>query len=612
MRHRLQFFLYLFIFWLIVHLSSKLVFLIYHFQQLKETGLSIIPGVFWYGLKLDLSATGYLMALPAVFLIILSMAPAKIVKPVFDTYVIILLVIMGFLLSVDIELYRHWGFRLDHTPLLYIDNPDLMMASVEIWVIIKQVAIMLLFSGSMFMLYRRFVSPLLKQFKPEKIYTSLIFILLLGSLIIPVRGGFGIAPVNVGTAYFHHDVFANHAAINVYWNLGYSLSKMKSGKNPYKYFKEEKAENIFRSLFPETKKNENIILKTRPNIVFIVLESFTAKAIEPLDGLPGVTPHFNQLAGEGVLFENIFASGDRTDKAFVSIMSGYPAQPDQSIIKLPKKTQTLPNICRILVNDNYNTMFCYGGDADFANFRSYLSNSGFRKIISLKDFDSKHNTSKWGVHDHIVFDRFFEELNKNNEPFFSVLLTQSSHEPFDVPHKSEFAGESETELFLNSIHYTDSCLGAFFEKVKHEDWYENTLFVLVADHGARNPGNNKVFEPQRFHIPMLWLGKAIHTEPAKVDKYGSQFDLATTLLNQLGYEHNEFIFGKDLLSENTPSHSFYVFNNGFGFLTDSAFVAFDNRAKLTVFQEGSDENVKTNLERGKAMLQMAFEDFLKR
>lgn len=612
MKIRLYFFLKLFIFWFAVQFASKLVFLLYHFQLVKESGFSIIPGVFWYGLKLDLSATGYLMALPALFLVILSMAPARIVKMVFDVYVIFLLVILGFLLSVDIELYRHWGFRLDHTPLLYMDNPDLMMASVETLVFIKQVLIMLLFSASMFMLYRKFVSPLLKQFKPEKIYTSLVFILLLGSLIIPVRGGFGIAPVNVGTAYFHHDVFANHAAINLYWNLGYSLSKMKSGKNPYRYFKEEQAENIFRSLFPETEKNEKIILKPRPNIVFIVLESFTAKVIEPLGGLPDVTPHFNRLAGEGVLFENIYAGGDRTDKAFVSIMSGYPAQPDQSIIKLPKKTQTLPNICRILLNNGYNTMFCYGGDPDFANFRSYLSNSGLRKIVSLKDFESRHNTSKWGVHDHIVFDRFFEELNKNSEPFFSVLLTQSSHEPFDVPHKSEFAGESETELFLNSIHYTDSCLGVFFEKVKHEAWFENTLFVLVADHGSRNPGNNKVFDPQRFHIPMLWLGKAIHTEPAKVDKYGSQFDLATTLLNQLGYEHKEFKFGKDLLSENTPSYSFYVFNNGFGFLNDSASVAFNNRAKLTVFQEGPEESVKENLEKGKALLQVAFEDYLRR
>ena len=540
------------------------------------------------------------------------MASVKIVKPVFDTYIIILLLIIGFLLSVDIELYRHWGFRLDHTPLLYIDNPDLMMASVETLVVIKQVLILLLFSGSMFMLYRRFVAPLLKQFKPEKIYTSVVFIFLLGSLILPVRGGFGIAPVNVGTAYFHHDVFANHAAINVYWNLGYSLSKMKSGKNPYQFFKEEKAENIFLSLFPETEKNENIILKPRPNIVFIVLESFTAKVIEPLGGLPHVTPHFNQLSGEGILFENIYASSDRTDKVFVSIMSGYPAQPDQSIIKLPKKTQTLPNLCRILLNDGYNTMFCYGGDADFANFRSYLSNSGFRKIISLKDFESRHNTSKWGVHDHIVFDRFFDELNKNNEPFFSVMLTLSSHEPFDVPHKSEFAGESKTELFMNSIHYTDSCLGAFFEKVRHESWFENTLFVLVADHGSIYPGNNKVFESQRFHIPMLWLGNAIHTKPAKIDKYGSQFDLATTLLNQLGYEHNEFKFGKNLLSENSPSYSFFVFNNGFGFLSDSASVAFDNRAKLTVFQEGSEKNVKENLEKGKALLQVTFEDFLRR
>lgn len=612
MKDRIIFFASFFIFWLIVHLSSKLLFLVYQLPELNAAGFSTVPGIFWYGLKLDLSATGYLMALPTLLLAFLSFTPGKYVKPVFDTYVIVMLSLMGFLLVVDMELYTHWGFRLDHTPLLYIDNPDLMMASVETLVVIKQVVIMLLFSGAMFLLYRRFVSPLLKKFKPEKIYASLVFVFLLGALIIPVRGGFGIAPVNAGTAYFHHEAFANHAAINVYWNLGYSLSKMKSGKNPYKYFKEEKAESIFKSLFPETEKKEKIILKPRPNIVFIILESFTAKVIEPLGGLPDVTPYFNQLAGEGILFENIYASGDRTDKAFVSIMSGYPAQPDQSIIKLPKKTQSLPNICRVLLNDGYNTMFCYGGDVDFANFRSYLSNSGFRKIISLRDFESRHHTTKWGVHDHLVFEKFLEELGTTREPFFSVILTQSNHEPFDVPHKSRFDGTSEEDKFLNAVHYTDSCLGVFFDKVKQKEWYENTLFVIVADHGSRHPGNNKVFEPQRFHIPMIWLGNAIHTEPAKINKFGSQFDLASTLLNQLGYEHDKFNFGKDLLSETSLSHAFYVFNNGFGFLSDSASVAFDNRANLVVFREGSDENVKANLERGKALLQVAFEDFLKR
>lgn len=612
MKVRIRFFISLFIFWFLVQIASKLLFVLYHLDQLKLIGYSTLPEIFLYGLKLDLSATGYMMALPALLLVFLIMTPGKIAKPFFDIYVLIMLIIMGFLLAVDMELYSHWGFRLDRTPLLYIDNPDIMMASVETYTIVKQIIIMILFSGSLYFLYHRFVSPIVKRFKPEKFYFSLVFLLLLGLLIIPVRGGFGIAPVNVGTAYFHPQQFANHAAINCYWHLGYSLSKIKSDKNPYDFFSREEAEKCFSSLFQPENKGEKIIRHPKPNIVLIVIESFTAKIIEPLGGLDDVTPNFSRLSAEGILFENIYASGDRTDKGFVAIMSGYPAQPESSVIKLPQKTQKLPNMCRILSENEYYTYFCYGGDADFANFRSYLTNSGFNKITSLSDFDRRHNTFKWGVHDHIVIDKFFEDMEKIHEPFFSVLLTQSSHEPFEVPHQSKFKGRTDDELFLNSANYTDSCLGVFFEKARLQDWYENTLFILIPDHGHRLPGNNLIFEPQRFHIPMIWLGSVLESTSMRIPKFGSQFDLATTLLNQLGYDTSEFIYGKDLLDKQGPSHSFYVFNNGFGFVNDSATVAFDNRANNVVYHSGNEINVQTALKNGKVFLQVSFEDFLRK
>lgn len=612
MRLRIRFFFSLFLFWLFVNLFSKLLFILFHFQKLLSAEFSALPEIFWYGMKLDLSASAYLMAIPALIMIFTTTIRGNYVKPVFNGYVLLILTILGLLLVVDLELYSFWGFRLDRTPLLYIAHPDLMVASVNVFVLIRQIVIAILFATGFWLLYKKYLAPLVAGFKAEKWYLTPVFVILLGLLIIPVRGGFGIAPVNVGTAYFHHEPFLNHAAINVYWNLGYSLSKMKSTKNPYRYMSDEEARNISDSLVAPGIERMPFVIHSRPNVVFIILESFAARIIEPLGGMEDVTPNINKLAAKGLLFENMYASGDRTDKGLVAIMSGYPAQPNQSVIKLPQKTQSLPNIGRMFLDKGYQTLFCYGGDADFANMRSFLTNSGFRKLISLRDFDKSMNTSKWGVHDQFVFDRFLIELDQLPEPFFSIILTQSSHEPFDVPHWSKFAGTSDDARFLNSAHYVDSLIGVFMEQASSQTWYRNTLFVFISDHSTRLPGNLSVHEAPRFHIPMLWHGEILQGTPLRINRFGSQTDLSKTLLNQLGFDARDFSFSKDLLDVDGSSNSFYVFNDGFGFLNDSAWVALDNKAKQIIAESGSIEAVENALKSGKAFLQHSFQDFLDR
>ncbi len=134
-----------------------------------------------------------------------------------------------------------------------------------------------------------------------------------------------------------------------------------------------------------------------------------------------------------MLFDNFYASGDRTDKGVIAVLSGYPAQPTSSIIKFPSKTQNLPKLNNYLKKLGYKTSFIYGGDVDFANFRSYLTTSGFDHLTTMDDFPDDINTSKWGIHDHFMFNQSLQELDTTQAPFAKVILTLSSHEPFDVP-----------------------------------------------------------------------------------------------------------------------------------------------------------------------------------
>ena len=148
---------------------------------------------------------------------------------------------------------------------------------------------------------------------------------------------------------------------------------------------------------------EKVLNTSTPDILIIVLESFSGYLIGPLGGDSLVTPNFNRYIGEGILFSEFFASGTRTDKAMPAILDGYPAQPAQSIIKEPKKSQSLPSLVKILIEKGYNSSFWYGGEINFANFNSFVIESGFHDIITKNNFDPVNYNSRWGVHDHILF-----------------------------------------------------------------------------------------------------------------------------------------------------------------------------------------------------------------
>ncbi len=188
------------------------------------------------------------------------------------------------------------------------------------------------------------------------------------------------APLNTGVVYFHKtNPFANHAGINVIWNFFQSVAEGHKHLYPDNFYDSEKAARILTDITHDFGHTQHVLNSDKPNILVIVLESFTAKIIEPLGGMPGVTPQLNQLVHEGILFDNFYASGDRTDKGIVAVLSGYPAQPLSSIIKYPNKTQSLPFLSRSLQSAGYHTSFVYGGDIGFANMESYLTEAVFQQ-----------------------------------------------------------------------------------------------------------------------------------------------------------------------------------------------------------------------------------------
>lgn len=608
MRARLWIFIKLLLYWMLFMSVIRICFLAYNYNLTGQLTFSEVLLSLLYGMPMDLSMTGYVMLLSGLFITASTLLRGRWIYYALFSLTMLALFLQIFIVIVDLELYKHWGFRMNNTPLFYMGSGA--AGSVDFWVAVKVLLIGAILGFMFVWLYLKWIASGIWNLEGTVKKSALVFLLISASMVLCIRGSFTVATMNTGFVYFHTTkMYANHAAINVVWNFFRSLSSSSRIEYPETFFDQALTEKYFKELYPESDSTVSILNTTRPNVVLIIIESYTASVIEVLGGVAGVTPRINALSKEGILFDNFYASGDRTDKGLSSVLSAYPAQPLSSIVKFPGKTQNLPSLNKKMEALGYTTSFIYGGDADFANFRSYITASGFDALTEDEDFDSDLNNSKWGVHDGDVGLRALEELDTASSPFFKVWLTQSSHEPFDVPSTSPFNDKSDEHRFLNSCHYTDSCLGAFIDKLKERKDWKNTLVILTADHGHRLPDNQEIHSSRRFRIPLLFLGGALKMDSI-IHTVGSQTDIANTLLAQLGAASSDFVFSKNLFGNTISPHAAFFFNDGFGFvLPDNKVMVFDNTAKNFVKAENVSERDK---EVGKAYQQKLYSDFNKR
>ena len=520
-----------------------------------------------------------------------------------------MLFVVVFLGVVDMNLYSYWGFKLDITPLLYLKTPGDALASVSILEIAFLVLIFAVLFALLLFTYLKYIKIPAREIKKSEWKTGLISLIFTCFLILPARGGIGLATLNLGAVYFHAERFANHSAINVFWNTIYSISEKERLNSSFEFMASEKANMLFKKLHVNNEGNTRKIVKEKANIILIILESFSNKVIEPLGGEKDITPEFNKLCSEGLLFTNFFATGDRSDKGLVGLFSGFPSQPLTSIINYPSKTQALPFIKDPFYHHGYTTAFYHGGNLDFANFRSYFTRESISKIIDINHFPRSYVKQKWGVPDNYVYERILKDLDNIKQPFFISFFTLSSHEPFDVPGEPVFGSSGRDDLSRNAFHFSDLCLGNFIREAKQKSWWNNTLIILLADHGSRSPGNTPNHERLKFSIPMLWIGGALLCQPGVNPVYGSQVDLPATLSGQFGFDYSNYKYSKNLLSPRTEGYAYYSFNNGFGFFNNNIELIYDNSAGRYVHINGSDTEKWQDY--GKAILQLTTNDFLK-
>lgn len=609
MKKRLLFILTVFFCWLPILAIQKPVFILYHHALANGCSLTDYLKVITHGLLLDCTVSGYLTAIPLLCILISIWLPGTFYQKFLKGYFGVAALLIAAIFAVDVALYGYWGFRLDATLFFYLQSPADAMASVPVGTFFLQFLLFLIYAYGIFWIFKRFIIPLFPATPVRSRLGGTMIVLLLGGILfIPIRGGVTTSTANVGMVYFSKNQFLNHSAINPAFSMLASLSKQQDFAAQFNFFPEEERQERYTALtqtndtLPGNTEKRSLLTTDRPNILIILMESFTANAIEAVGGEPGITPNLNKLSQEGITFTNMYANSFRTDRGIVSVLNGYLAQPTTSIMKYPAKSQTLPSIAKSLGEQGYTADMLYGGDINFTNMQSYFFSSGYSQITADRDFPLSSRLSKWGANDNITFTHLYESIRERNEktPWLSTFLTLSSHEPFEVPyHHLE-------DPYLNSMAFTDSCIGSFIGQLKELPVWKNTLVILVSDHGYRYPASLTDYEPRRFHIPMIWLGGAIK-EPAIIDTYANQTDLAATLLSQLNLPHDSFTFSRDILAPGYPEYAFYTFPNGFGFIDSTGISVYDNESNKPLIESPA-ENSNERLNKGKVLLQTLYDD----
>lgn len=612
---RLLYILALFFMWLPVFIVQKPAFMLYHLEL--GDGVTTIEWfkVMYHGLKLDLTVAGYLTALPLFCVLLSFWLPGRWLSKILYGYYFTVSILVAIIFAADLGLYGFWGFRIDSTVLFYLQSSVKdAMASVPIREALYLTGIAIIYFYVIYWLFSRLIISWTPTERANKrVVGSSVMIVLGGLMFIAIRGGVTTSTANVGMVYFSQNQFLNHAAINPSFSLLTSLTKQQDFASQFDFYPEEERSATFSTLVPsstqETSPRVEKLLKTdRPNILIILLESFSANAIETTGGDRGITPQLNALSREGILFTQMYANSFRTDRGIVATLNGYLAQPTTSIMKYPAKSQTLPSIAKAVVHEGYVADMLYGGDINFTNMQSYFYSSGYSRITSDKDFPLTSRLSKWGANDDITFSWLYDDLSKRQPTdttrWLTTFLTLSSHEPFEVPfHHLE-------DPYLNSVAFTDSCLGSFIAKTKTLPIWDDLLIILVSDHGFKYPASTREFDPNRYHIPMLWLGGAIE-EPRVIDTYANQTDLAATLLSQMQLPYSDFTFSKDILNPDHPHYAFYTFKNGFGMIDGSGTTVYDNDAASVLLSHPA-EGEAQRLQNGKTLLQTLYDDLGKR
>jgi len=559
-----------FIFFIALMNVWRLVFLLSQFGFLQGSNWTLYAKSFLIGLRLDGMVASYLM-LPLGILMMIKFSTGNelFYKYYSRAYIILSSLIISLINIIDIFAFQEFDTHLSFLTLRsYAIQKDSMAYIFEEYPVFPAIAILLLLTWGVFTLYRIADSAIqAKTTTPlNKVLGLTLTVIMLGGFI---RGGWQERPIDWGFAMFSPDFIANQTALNSLFFLGRSVVQFSSESNAHEltqYYAPEEAFDTTRELLHDplaSFTDDSSMTRMRQvqpgedyNVILVLLESHTAAFCGYLNSENKlVTPNLDRMAQEGLAFTNCYANGVRSAHGVSSVIMSWPNLPGLPLISRTESVNNAPSLGSALKAVGYNTMFLYGGDSQFDNMNGFLSANGFDQVLDIKDFSSAHAGTKWGIFDHTVFDRALEELDKSTplHPMFLTLFTTSNHQPWSIPPEYEASIPSFPDTLYRqgdvhrSMAYVDQAMGEFMEKAAQHDWYDNSIFVFIADHGL-TVHKSPLAKVQNAHIPFVIYAPGLSLEPRIIDKHVSQVDVAPTVLGLINYPLPYTFFGQNALT----------------------------------------------------------------
>ena len=432
-------------------------------------------------------------------------------------------------------------------------------------------------------------------------YTAEIVLMLatIYFIVIGIRGGFGkyTRPITISNAMQYTNTPQETAIL-----LNTPFSLMKSLENtmyihPH-YFNDEEIEELFSPIHTdEIEENGRL---GQVNVVVLILESFSKEYIgfynQHIDGYNGFTPFLDSLLAQSVTYTHSFASGRKSIDAMPSVLSSIPMLIEPYIVT-PYSTNAVSSLAACLKEEGYATAFFHGAPNGSMGFQAYARSAGFEQYLGMDEYDGiEAFDGTWAIWDEEFLQYYARSMNQMKQPFMTAIFTASSHHPFRVPKQYEGVFPRGTQPIHQCVGYTDYALREFFAYAEQQDWYENTLFVLTADH------TNQVSLPEYatakgiFEVPIAFYSPRWNQGNLQLQGAVSQTDIMPSVLAYLGYSKPFFAFGEDILTQE-KKHPYAVCYNHpvYQLLSDSLLLQFDGKEVCAVYNHQNDPMLQYNI-----------------
>jgi phosphoglycerol transferase MdoB-like AlkP superfamily enzyme len=526
--------------------------------QGNEIQLGLIIQALIMGLRFDLTILSYILMLPFLLLSIGAFFKNEILKGISVIYLKISLSLALFISCADIPYYIQFQKHLSKDAFVWINQGTLSIKLVfsdfSYW------GYLLLFIPLAYVSIKS-VSRLLRKeslVSSERKYVIISFLIGGFCLFSAARGRFTIkSPIHPGLAYISDNMLVNQTGLNANFVLLNSFLSDTEDNNSF-----FNSNDVYKSItktkkqlqFSDTSAN-NVFVRhvgkadsiRKLNVVVVLMESMCATKMDAY-GQKSVAPNLTKLSKQGLYFSDFYSAGIHTYNGIFSTITGFPAILHEHALEkyIDKKFNGLPFNFK---EQGYQTLFFTTHDEQFDNMAGFLKYNNIDEVFSEKDFPIKEAISTLGVPDHIMFDFVIEKLNKQQQPFFSLILTSSDHGPWEIPDNIPFKPDGADEQ-ERAAQYADWSIGRFIERVKKEKWFDNTLFVFLGDHGV-SLGHTYQMPLSFHHIPcVFYCPKFI--EPQINEALGGQIDVFPTIMGMLGFAYDNHSLGIDLLKEKRP------------------------------------------------------------